>query len=118
MPAFPIRSRFTISRLSRLQSPEARLFLTSAIVLFAELVFIRWVPANVVYVSFFSNLVLMASLLGIGVGILLRRGVEPPRLRFWVTSLVMTPFFILAVPIELRTVLAATVPAQLGAGPR
>src|SRR5438874_1380924 len=62
MPAFPIRSRFTISRLSRLQSPEARLFLTSAIVLFAELVFIRWVPANVVYVTFFSNLVPIAGI--------------------------------------------------------
>src|SRR5438309_114624 len=115
MPAFPIRSRFTISRLSRLQSPEARLFLTSAIVLFAELVFIRWVPANVVYVTFFSNLVLMASFLGIGVGILLGRRFEPPRLPFWAPLLVITTLFILAVKIDFRPVLAGSVLAQLAA---
>jgi len=101
--------------LSRLQSPEARLFLTSAIVLFAELVFIRWVPANVVYVTFFSNLVLMASFLGIGVGILLGRRFEPPRLPFWAPLLVITTLFILAVKIDFRPVLAGSVLAQLAA---
>lgn len=50
-----------------------RLFLTSATVLFVELLLIRWVPANVVYVGFFSNFVLIASFLGIGIGILLGR---------------------------------------------
>ena len=93
--------------MSRLQSPEARLFLTSAIVLFAELVFIRWVPANVVYVTFFSNLVLMASFLGIGVGILLGRRFEPPRLPFWAPLLVITTLFILAVKIDFRSVRSA-----------
>jgi len=53
----------------------ARLILTSATLLFAELLFIRWIPANVVYVGFFNNLALIASFLGIGLGILLgRRG--------------------------------------------
>lgn len=51
----------------------ARLVLTSATLLFAELLFIRWIPANVVYVGFFNNLVLIASFLGIGLGILLGR---------------------------------------------
>src|SRR6188508_1287766 len=50
-----------------------RLFLTSATVLFVELLVIRWIPANVRYVGFFSNFLLMASFLGIGVGILLGR---------------------------------------------
>src|SRR5690348_11577662 len=37
---------------------------------------IRWIPANVIYVGFFSNLLLIGSFLGIGTGILLgRRGV-------------------------------------------
>jgi hypothetical protein len=55
------------------------LLLTSATVLFVELLLIRWIPANVRYVGFFSNFLLMASFLGIGLGILLgRRGVRLP----------------------------------------
>jgi hypothetical protein len=42
-------------------------------VLFTELALIRWVPANVAYVGFFSNFLLMASFLGIGLGIILGR---------------------------------------------
>jgi SAM-dependent methyltransferase len=56
-----------------LDDPRVRLFLTSATLLFVELLLIRWVPANVRYVGFFSNFVLMASFLGIGLGILLGR---------------------------------------------
>ena len=55
-----------------------RLFLTSATLLFVELLLIRWIPAYVRYVGFFSNFLLMASFLGIGVGILLGR--RSPRL--------------------------------------
>jgi hypothetical protein len=51
-----------------------RLFLTSLTILFVELVLIRWINANVVYIGFFSNFLLMASFLGIGVGILIGRG--------------------------------------------
>src|ERR1700675_2949602 len=58
-----------------LSGKPLRLFLTSATVLFVELLLIRWIPANVKYVGFFSNFLLMASFLGIGVGILRgRRG--------------------------------------------
>ena len=52
---------------------RVRLFLTSATILFVELLLIRWIPANVVYVGYFSNLILMASFLGIGLGILFGR---------------------------------------------
>ncbi|HEX4743955.1 MAG TPA: spermidine synthase [Candidatus Limnocylindria bacterium] len=38
--------------------------------LFTELALIRWIPANVPYVAFYANLVLIASFLGIGLGIL------------------------------------------------
>lgn len=51
--------------------PVVRLALTSAVVLFAELVFIRWVQEYIFYVAFFTNFLLMASFLGIGVGILM-----------------------------------------------
>jgi hypothetical protein len=57
-----------------LSGNATRLFLTSATILFVELVLIRWINANVVYIGFFSNFLLMASFLGIGVGILIGRG--------------------------------------------
>jgi hypothetical protein len=50
-----------------------RLVLTSGTLLFVELVLLRWIPANVTYIGFFSNFLLMASFLGIGVGILVGR---------------------------------------------
>lgn len=54
---------------------DVRLLLTSATLLFVELLLIRWIPANVRYIGFFSNFLLIASFLGIGLGILLgRRG--------------------------------------------
>ena len=56
-----------------LRGPGLRLVLTSATLLFVELVLLRWIPANVIYIGFFSNFLLMASFLGIGVGILLGR---------------------------------------------
>ena len=56
-----------------LARPDVRLLLTSASLLFVELLLIRWIPANVKYIGFFSNFLLMASFLGIGLGILLGR---------------------------------------------
>ena len=49
------------------------LFLLSATILFVELLLIRWIPANVVYIGFFNNFILLASFFGIGIGILLGR---------------------------------------------
>lgn len=63
-----------------LAGPAVRLFLTSAVILFVELLVIRWIPANVIYVSYFSNFLLIASFLGIGLGILLGRASAKPRL--------------------------------------
>ena len=68
-----------------------RLFLTSATVLFVELLLIRWIPANVKYVGFFSIFPPMASFLGIGLGILRGRRGE---------RIVMSPF----APLRLATV--------------
>jgi hypothetical protein len=56
-----------------LRDPRVRLLLTSGSLLFTELLLIRWIPSTVKYVGYFSNLVLMASFLGIGLGILLGR---------------------------------------------
>jgi SAM-dependent methyltransferase len=51
----------------------ARLVLGSALMLFLELALIRWLGANIVHLSYFSNFVLLGSFLGIGVGFLISR---------------------------------------------
>lgn len=63
-----------------LARPAIRLFLTSAAVLFAEVLFIRWIPSQIIYVGFFNNFILMASFLGIGIGILSGRSSWKPRI--------------------------------------
>lgn len=63
-----------------LADPRVRLFLTSSVVLFVELFLIRWIPANVIYFGFFTNLILIGSFLGIGLGIILGRRNVGPRL--------------------------------------
>src|SRR3989440_11654563 len=63
-----------------LPSPEAgstspvragfELVLVSLLILFLELAAIRWFPAHVLYLTFFTNVVLLASFLGMSVGCL------------------------------------------------
>src|SRR5205807_4978905 len=47
-----------------------RLFLLSFLLLFVELVLIRWTAAHILYLSYFTNFVLLGSFLGIGLGFL------------------------------------------------
>jgi spermidine synthase len=49
---------------------KARLVVLSFLMLFVELALIRWAGSNVVYLSYFSNFVLLGSFLGIGIGFL------------------------------------------------
>jgi Spermine/spermidine synthase domain len=53
--------------------PGLRLFLLSFLMLFVELALIRWLGALVLYLSYFSNFVLLGSFLGIGIGFLRAR---------------------------------------------
>ena len=46
------------------------LFVASVLVLFLELACIRWFPAHVLFLTFFTNVMLLASFLGISVGCL------------------------------------------------
>src|ERR1700687_3142067 len=46
------------------------LFLISLVILFLELACIRWFPAHVLYLTFFTNVMLLASFLGMSVGCL------------------------------------------------
>ena len=50
-----------------------RLVVASALMLFVQLALIRWSGANLVHLSYFSNLILLASFLGIGLGFLRAR---------------------------------------------
>lgn len=50
-----------------------RLFLASSLMLFTELMLIRWLGANLLHLSYFSNIVLLGSFLGIGLGFLVAR---------------------------------------------
>src|SRR5881398_1815695 len=59
-------------------NPRVRIFLLSFAMLFFELLCIRWIPSYVRFLSYFNNFVLLASFLGIGLGMLSAR-----RERFW-----------------------------------
>jgi SAM-dependent methyltransferase len=65
-----VRGSLGMSSSSRFD-PRLRVFLISTTVLFLELALIRWLPANIHSLAFFSNLVLMSAFYGFGLGTLL-----------------------------------------------
>lgn len=69
-----------------------QLFFTSFIILFFELICIRWIPAYVRYLGYFTNFILLAAFLGIGIGILLARSQRLWLLQFpiWLFVLIVT----------------------------
>ena len=54
-------------------SVKRDLFVASAVFLFLELALIRWFPAHVLFLTFFTNTVLLASFLGLSLGCLVAR---------------------------------------------
>ena len=69
------------------RGPRAELFLISALALFQELACIRWFGSTVVFLTFFTNLTLMACFLGISVGCLSAR--RPRDLIEWTVPLAL-----------------------------
>ncbi|HEX8524979.1 MAG TPA: hypothetical protein VF669_22200 [Tepidisphaeraceae bacterium] len=55
---------------SQIRRPYLDLFLISFLILFTELACIRWFGATVVFLTFFTNIVLMATFLGMSVGLM------------------------------------------------
>jgi spermidine synthase len=53
-----------------MSGPRLRLFFLSFLMLFVELALIRWTSSDVVYLSYFTNFILLGSFLGIGIGFL------------------------------------------------
>jgi len=81
-------------------SPRLRLVLLSFLMLFVELALIRWTGSNVVYLSYFSNFVLLGSFLGIGIGFL--RGKAHTNLFPYVpVALAFFVAFILIFPVQI-----------------
>jgi spermidine synthase len=72
-----------------------RLVLLSFLLLFVELALIRWTGENVVYLSYFSNFVLLGSFLGIGIGFLRAHG----RVRLFVFAPVALAVFVVFVRV-------------------
>jgi hypothetical protein len=79
---------------------RARLVLLSFLMLFVELALIRWAGSNVIYLSYFSNFILLGSFLGIGLGFLrARAGVN-----LWPYAPVVLAAFVIfvrAFPVEI-----------------
>src|SRR5438034_3316530 len=53
---------------------SARLFFVSFLILFLELACIRWFGSTVVFLTFFTNIVLLATFLGMSIGCLAASG--------------------------------------------
>ena len=78
-----------------------RLFGLSFLMLFVELALIRWTGANIVYLSYFSNFVLLGSFLGIGIGFLRAR--YKVNLFPWAPAgLALLVLFVLVFPVSVN----------------
>lgn len=80
-----------------LKSEALKIFLISFLILFFELVCIRWLSSYILYLGYFTNFVLLGSLLGIGAGALL--ATQSTQLIKWLPSLL---FVFLSVILFVR----------------
>jgi hypothetical protein len=85
-----------------LRDPRVRLVLTSGALLFTELLLIRWIPSTVKYVGFFTNFLLMASFLGIGLGILLGRSGRRPAVSPFAWLLFVVVLLVLVAHLDVQ----------------
>src|SRR4029077_18098350 len=76
-------------------SRGARVFLASFLVLFMEVALIRWMPAYIRLLAYFSNFILLAAFLGIGVGCLIagRSAARARLLVAWLPALLFALVF-------------------------
>src|SRR5260370_10132548 len=80
---------------------KLRLVCLSFLVLFVELALIRWTGANILYLSSFSNFVLLGSFLGIGLGFL--RATSRVNLFRWTpVALGLLILFVLRFPVQIN----------------
>jgi hypothetical protein len=81
-------------------SGKPRLVVLSFLMLFVELALIRWTGAKIVFLSYYSNFVLLGSFLGIGIGFLRAR--SRVNLFPWApVALAILVFFVLRFPVQV-----------------
>ncbi len=83
-----------------MRNDRTQLLLASFLMLFVELVLIRWAGAYIVYLSYFSNFVLLGSFLGIGLGFL-RAHKGPDLFRWAPVSLALFLGFVKGFPVQI-----------------
>src|SRR5438094_1764407 len=85
---------------SSTESPRVRLVALSFLMLFVELALIRWIGSNILYLSYYSNFLLLASFLGIGLGFL-RANAGRDLFRFAPIALAALVGFVRLFPVEI-----------------
>src|SRR5262245_15494079 len=96
--------RPAMARQSRVSPEQAQLFLISILILFLELACIRWFAAHVVFLTFFTNVVLLAAFLGMSIGCLLA---ERRRNHLAWTPLVLAAVLVIGLGLEAGMELGA-----------
>ncbi|MDO8309202.1 MAG: spermidine synthase [Actinomycetota bacterium] len=91
----------TIPGYRRVLTGRWRLMAASALMLFVQLALIRWSGANLVHLSYFSNLILLASFLGIGLGFLRSRTTRDMG-RYVPLGLLLLVAFIMLFPAKIE----------------
>ena len=84
----------------RIDHLRVRMLGLSFLMLFIELALIRWTGSNILYLSYFSNFILLASFLGIGLGFL-RADAPGDRFRFAPLALVVLIAFVRIFPVQI-----------------
>src|SRR5438445_9759359 len=79
---------------------KTRMVLLSFLMLFVELALIRWTGSNILYLSYFSNFILLASFLGIGLGFL-RAGARRDLFPLAPIGLAALAAFVRLFPVEI-----------------
>jgi hypothetical protein len=97
-PASTVES--SVARAMGVPKERGRLVLLSFLMLFVELALIRWAGSNVVYLSYFSNFVLLGSFLGIGIGFL-RSGSKVGSFQRAAPALAVFVLFVLLFPVHV-----------------
>lgn len=98
--------------------PRVQLFLTSFTILYLELSLIRFIPAYVRYLGYFTNFILLGSFLGIGLGCLLarnRRDILPLFAPLFLLLVVLIKYYKFEVQITTNQAIFFTSNSDVGA---
>src|SRR5215471_2940398 len=101
LPALALAMRATRIREELSMPIRVRLVLASVLMLFLELALIRWTGANVLHLSYFSNIVLLGSFLGIGLGFLRAQADRVPAPYYSPMILLGLVGFVAAYPVSV-----------------